>query len=344
MRRAEKSLGRNYDTGDSSPAAAGSAGLRPGRAEGGTPCLCAMLIPAGLALATALLMGQDVQLAVGPTVEKLGDDLYAYVSDNDGSANATFLVGPDEVFVVDSGLDAREGEKLLHEIRKISPQPVKYILNTHYHPDHQGANGVVGPEAVIISTAFTREKTLEWIGRKKASENKNAQDAGAGAMPDFRFRAATETVGVELTVYVGQHAVEIHAVGPAHTGGDAYAYFPDEGVVSTGDLYLTNSSPAMDRGSAQNWIRALDGMLALRATRFVPGHFGVSSRKELQRFRDYLADLYAQVKKMAEAGATLKQVREGVKMEKYADFRQYPKYEATFADNAAAIYEQLRKK
>lgn len=312
-----------------------------GRREG-KPWLRFVLIPAGLALATALLMGQDVQVAVGPTVEKLGDDLYAYVSDNDGSANATFLVGPDEVFVVDSGLDAREGEKLLREIRKVSPQPVKYILNTHYHPDHQGANGVVGPEAVIISTAFTREKTLEWIARQKTNEKRSAVEAGA--MPDFRFRAATETMGVELTVYVGQHAVEIHAVGPAHTGGDAYAYFPDQGVVSTGDLCLTNSSPAMDRGSAKNWIRALDGMLALRATRFVPGHFGVSSRKELQRFRDYLAELYAQVKKMAEAGATLKQVREGVKMEKYADFRQYPKYEATFADNAAAIYEQLRKK
>jgi glyoxylase-like metal-dependent hydrolase (beta-lactamase superfamily II) len=282
--------------------------------------------------------------ADGPTVEKLGDDLYAYISDNDASANATFLVGPDGIFVVDPGLNATEGEKLLREIRRISAQPVKYILNTHYHPDHQGANGVVGPDAVVISTPFTRQQTLRLILERKKHNEKNSGSSGVGTRRDLRFREATETVDGILTVYLGPHAVEIHAVGPAHTGGDAYAYFPDQGAVSAGDLFLTDSSPAMDRGSVENWIRALDSMLALPATRFVPGHFDAASRQKLQRFRDYLADLYAQVKQLVEAGATLEQVRNSVRMENYADFRQYPKYGATFADNAAAVYEQLRKK
>src|ERR1700675_1391328 len=96
----------------------------------------------------------------GPRVDSLGPNLYAYISDNDGSANSTFLIGPKSILVVDSGIDRTEGEKLLREIRKISPLPVAYIVNTHYHPDHQGGNGVVGPDATIISSPFTREKTI----------------------------------------------------------------------------------------------------------------------------------------------------------------------------------------
>ena len=96
----------------------------------------------------------------GPRVEPLGGNLYAYISDNDGSANSTFLIGPSGILVVDCGIDAIEGGKILREIRKISPLPVAYIVNTHYHPDHQGGNGVVGPDATVISSPFTREKTI----------------------------------------------------------------------------------------------------------------------------------------------------------------------------------------
>jgi len=88
-------------------------------------------------------------------VHKIGPDLYAYISDNDASANSTFLVGDQGILVVDTGLNAEEGRKLLAEIRKVSPAPVRWIVNTHYHPDHRGGNSVVGPDAIIISTAFT---------------------------------------------------------------------------------------------------------------------------------------------------------------------------------------------
>src|SRR5215472_18456980 len=96
----------------------------------------------------------------GPPAQKIGPNLCAYISTNDASANATFLVSDRGILVVDTGLNAQEGRRLLDEIRKISWQPVRWIVNTHYHPDHRGGNGVVGPDAVIISTEFTREQVL----------------------------------------------------------------------------------------------------------------------------------------------------------------------------------------
>ena len=288
-------------------------------------------------LALAALLGVAlVALAAtpGPSVQQLGPNLYAYVSDNDGSANSTFLVSQSGILVVDSGLNHTEGEKLLREIRKISPVPIKFIVNTHYHPDHQGGNGVVGPDATVISSPFTREKTIA-LAAKFAT-------AGSGqAGPQFEFRPATMTLADKLIVYMSDEPVEVIAAWPAHTLGDVYVYFPKERTVSMGDLYLTNSVPAMDEGSAEHWIQDLDQILALPAEHFVPGHFEVGTRQTVQRFRDYMADVYAQVKQMAQAGATEDEVRQKIQEPKYQDFRQYPKYHATFADNAATIFEQI---
>lgn len=74
----------------------------------------------------------------------------------------------------------------------------------------------------------------------------------------------------------------------------------------------------------------------------VPGHFELATKPELRRFRDYLNDLYRQVRALKQKNKTLEQVRHDIRMEKYSDFRQYAKYEATFADNAAVIYQQIQ--
>jgi cyclase len=287
-----------------------------------------------------ILFGAHVSdMLAAPRVEQLGRNLYAYVSDNDHSANSTFLIGQHGILVVDTGLNAVEGQKLLNEIRKISTLPVKFIVNTHYHPDHQRGNTVVGPDAIVISSPFTRERTLQLIAQLQGMETKGNATDPAALRPTFR--AASQTLAQELTIYLDSEPVEIIAPGPGHTMGDVYVFFPNQRSVAAGDLYMTRSSPAMDQGSVANWIRTLDAILALPADHFVPGHFEVGTREVFTRFRDYLADLYAQVEHLYRSGATVAQVRLQIDMQKYADFRQYPQFHATFADNAESIYHQL---
>jgi glyoxylase-like metal-dependent hydrolase (beta-lactamase superfamily II) len=257
------------------------------------------------------------------SVRKIGPDLYAYISDNDASANSTFLVGDQGILVVDTGLNAEEGRKLLAEIRKVSQAPVRWIVNTHYHPDHRGGNSVVGPDSIIISSEFTRSHA-----ERPAKEN-----------------SVDETVGPNgLVLYLGEHEVRIYHPGPAHTQGDLVVYFPDEQTIATGDLFLTNSCPAMDDGDMENWIAALDQMLALPVEHVVPGHFELATKSELQRFRNYLADLRDQVARMYQQGMPLAQIQASLRLDAYKNFRQYPNYEATFKDNAAAYYQQLEKR
>jgi cyclase len=263
-----------------------------------------------------------------PAVKQIGTGLYAYISDNDASANSTFLVGDAGILVVDTGLNETEAAKLLRAIRQVSSLPVKYIVNTHYHPDHQGGNLVVGPSAVVIGTDFTRQRTL-------------AVQKAPG-MEGFHFHPADLTFQHQVTLHLDPYSVQIYFPGKAHTSGDALVYFPQQRAISMGDLFLNRSSPAMDDGSVENWIQALDHVLGLPLENVVPGHFELATTSDLKRFRDYMNDLYQQVKALKQKNETLEQVRHDIHMEKYSDFRQYPKYEATFADNAATIYQQLQ--
>ena len=256
------------------------------------------------------------------SVQKVGPDLYAYISENDASSNSTFLVSDKGILVVDTGLNSEEGRKLLSEIRKISAAPIRWIVNTHYHQDHRGGNNVVGPDATIITTAYTRKRVKET----------NPQQYSLNAVEDN-----------QLTLYVGSHPVRIYHPGPAHTMGDLVVYFSDQQTIATGDLFLTNSCPAMDEGDMENWIRALDAMLKLPLAHVVPGHFELATAKELRRFHDYLAALRDQVKPMYRNGLSLEQVKQQISLPAFKDFRQFPKYEATFADNAAAYYSQLQR-
>jgi cyclase len=257
------------------------------------------------------------------SVQKIGPNLYAYISTNDASANSTFLVSEAGILVVDTGLNAAEGIVLLNEIRKISEAPVRWIVNTHYHPDHRGGNFAVGPRAVIISTAYTRERVTH------------------DAPEQYGLNI---TVRQELTLWVGGHEVRIFHPGPAHTMGDLMVYFPDQQALATGDLFLTNSCPAMDEGDMENWIAALGRVLALPVEHIVPGHFEVAAKNDLRHFYNYLTDLREQVLAMHRKGLTLEQVKQTVALPAYDYFRQFPKYEATFADNAEAYYKQLEQR
>jgi glyoxylase-like metal-dependent hydrolase (beta-lactamase superfamily II) len=273
-----------------------------------------------LSIVRCVLLLLALNVCAAASVHKIGPDLYAYISENDASANSTFLVSDQGILVVDTGLNAQEGRRLLDEIRKISPAPVRWIVNTHYHPDHRGGNSVVGPQAVIISTAFTRVQ--------------------AGSSPDY---ALNETVSQDL-LSVGGHTVWIYHPGPAHTRGDLVVYFPDEHAIATGDLFLNNSCPAMDDGDMENWIAALDQMLELPVEHVVPGHFELATKNELRHFRNYLGDLRDQVRRMHSNGLSLEQVQKALVLSAYKDLRQFPQYEATFKDNAAAYYKQLESR
>ena len=161
--------------------------------------------------------------------------------------------------------------------------------------------------------------------------------------PQLHLQAADVTFEQKIKIHLEPYSAEVYFPGKAHTSGDALVYFPRQHAIAMGDLFLNRSSPAMDEGSVENWIKALDQTLALPLDKVVPGHFELATKVELQRFRDYLSDLFTQVRSLYRSGVKVQDAVRQIHVEKYADFRQYPKYQATFADNAEVIYQQLRQ-
>src|SRR5262249_17049992 len=162
----------------------------------------------------------------------------------------------------------------------------------------------------------TRDKVL--TGPRKSSQ-------------DYSLNEIADKSGI--TLYLNGHPVRVYAPGPAHTRGDLLVYFPDQHTIATGDLFLNNSCPYMDDVDLENWVRALDEMLALPIEHAVPGHFAVAGKADLSHFRNYLADLQKQVSRLRGEGLSLKQVQASLKLGAYRDLRQFPQFEATFADN-----------
>src|SRR5579884_3468478 len=174
--------------------------------------------------------------AAGPKTQSLGNGLFAYISDNAASSNSVFLAGKECILVVDTGFDGTAGEKLLRAIRAISPLPVRYIINTHYHRDHQAANGIVGPQAEIITTAFSRSATLAFLQNDLPRLKERLTGEALASLDSVAYRVATITTD-KADIYIDNHPVHIEYRGPAHTMGDLIVEFPEQRVIATGDLF-----------------------------------------------------------------------------------------------------------
>ena len=176
---------------------------------------------------------------------------------------------------------------LLAAIRKLTKLPVRFVINTHYHVDHVGANAVfVNAGAVVLSHHNVRG----WIH----TENLRmfGKDIKAGQKV-FIETLLPPTVTYDQTVdlYLGSRRIRLQSF-LGHTGGDSVVVIPDAKVVFTGDLFWRNIQPNLIDASTRDWIDTLDTLLKNEAgTTFVPGHGEVGTTLDVATFREYLATM-----------------------------------------------------
>jgi cyclase len=207
-----------------------------------------------------------------------------------GGANTLVRVTPDGLIVVDTKNPGDQNyARLMEEIASVSKQPVKFVLNTHHHPDHVGTNQkFIDAGAQVIG--------LEALKMHMAS------DPRTKAIPGL----PTMTFAKDYVLKLGGAVVEAHAYGRGHTGDDTMVYFPDLKVVMVSDQ-ITAATPIVDfanGGSAVEWTRSLDGVLALDFEMAIPGRGEPKSRAEVQAYRTSFASLVSRAADAIKAGAT----------------------------------------
>ena len=218
--------------------------------------------------------------------------------------NIGLVVGDDAVFVVDDQY-APLTPKVLAAIKSVTPQPVRFVLNTHWHFDHTGGNENMGKAGALI---FAHENVRRRMSKDQFIEALNRTEPAAprGALPVVTF---TDTVSFHLN---GDSIVVFH-VAPAHTDGDAVVLFTRANVVHTGDLFVSAGFPFVDRssgGSIHGIIAAAERILAATnaGTRIIPGHGPLADRARLQAYHDMLVVVRDRMRKEIAARHTIEQV------------------------------------
>jgi glyoxylase-like metal-dependent hydrolase (beta-lactamase superfamily II) len=231
--------------------------------------LCALaLLGGGLWLAhTQQGGGRGPQPAKLDTV-KLKDDLYVIHNDV-VPGNTTALVTNEGVVLVDDKFEV-DHDNIMAELKKVTNQPVKYVVNTHHHGDHTGGN------------AKMQQMNVQIIASENAREN--MVFAKQPGMPNI-------TVEQRGHVYLGGKEVDMYYFGRSHTNGDIVVYFPADRVLAAGDMFtFGDATPELidysGGGSGKEWPKTLSGALQLDFDTVVPGHGNVATKADMAKFRD----------------------------------------------------------
>ena len=255
------------------------------------------------------------------SLHELGPGVWAAVSTPGSHAggNTGFVVGSESVAVIDTFQTPAAAEALLAAIRKVTPLPVRYVIDTHYHLDHVAGNQVFAEAGAVVMAqqnvrAWERTENLKFFGDKITPEQK--QMVESLGLPTLSYRD-----GVILDL--GGRTLQVRVL-PGHTGGDSVVIVPDADVVFAGDLFWDRTLPNLIDANTVKQIATNETLYTdyPKAT-FVPGHGEAGHADDVRAFRGYLVALRQAVADARAAGKSGKLLMDTVlplMKQKYGDW------------------------
>src|SRR4051812_48871952 len=225
-------------------------------------------------------------------------------------ANIAVQVGDEGTLLVDTGL-AQNADRVLAAVKKLSDTPIRWILNTHFHPDHTGGN-----EALSKAGRKTNGQPAEVLSHENVLTRMSAPNGGrpAASWPTDTYFPE------EKDIYFNGEAVMLYHEPNAHTDGDSIIFFRKSDVVAAGDTFVTTSYPFIDQangGSIQGEINALNRLLDIMVpaheqeggTFVIPGHGRVCDEADVLEYRDMVTIVRDRIQDMVKRGLTVDQVK-----------------------------------
>lgn len=264
----------------------------------------------------------------------LGDGTFAWLQPDGGWgwSNAGLVVDGDEALLVDTLYDLRLTADMLEAMRgaTAAASRIGTLVNTHSNGDHCNGNELVAGADIVASAA-----TAAGMGEESPQMMAALLDAapGMGRLGEF-FTACfgpfdfasvtptppTRTFSGRLDLRVGDVAIELHEVGPAHTTGDVLVHVPDRRTVFTGDILFVGGHPIVWVGPVRNWIAACDLIESWGVETVVPGHGPVTDLRGVRAVRDYLEWITAEARRRFDDGMDAFTAAKDIPLGDYADW------------------------
>jgi cyclase len=264
----------------------------------------------------------------------IGNGLWAYLQP-DGSwgwSNAGLIVDGEQTLLVDTLFDLKLTAEMLADMRRSVPATahIGTLVNTHANGDHTFGNQLVDG-AEIIATLGTQDEMHEDHPARYHTLMANAHQLGRGAQflaelfKPFDFTGITvtkphRTFSGEIDLKVGDKAIRLIEVGPAHTKGDTLVHIPDEKVVFTGDILFNGGTPIAWAGPVSNWIRACDRILAMDVDVVVPGHGPIADKQAVRDMRSYLEFVTDETRKRYDKGMSAREAAFDITLGRFAEW------------------------
>jgi glyoxylase-like metal-dependent hydrolase (beta-lactamase superfamily II) len=300
------------------------------------------------ALIASLLFLPGYALALDMKFRQVAPDVYAFIGDtgmrtleNEGmNANSGFIVTKAGVLVVDSGSTWKVAEKIHAAIRKVTKQPVKYVVNTG------------GQDHRWLGNGYFKSQGAEILAARAAIDDMNARGAMQlqGLAGELKDRIAgtevvlpTRTFDKKEVLKLGGREIQLLYSHGGHTPGDSVVWLPKEGVLFSGDMiYVDRLLGVLPFSNATRWLASFAEMEQLKPRTIVPGHGAVCDLKKAQRqSRDYLQHLVSHMKQAVDDMAGLQPAIDSLDQSAWAHLANY---ELLKGGNASRVYLEMESR
>ena len=236
------------------------------------------------------------------TSQKVSDSIYLIQGKG---GNIGVSIGKDGTFLIDDKF-APMTPSILDEIKALGGSIPKFVLNTHWHPDHTGGNENLGRQGSIIVAHENVRKRLTADNFIKAFNN------NVKAYPEVALPVVTFTQ--EMHLHLNDDGIEIIYIPNAHTDGDSVVYFTKDNVLHTGDIFFNGFYPFIDvahGGSLKGTLTAVEQLISMvnDETKIIPGHGPLANKADLVAYKDMLATAYLNLKAQKSMDKTIEQVQ-----------------------------------